>query len=238
MFATALAVSLAIVIASAQAQAPQTAAAAADGGSVCEQSGRRPTTVSARRARRQRQRRPDDGARGCREYGTVRSRDVEVRPGVQSASRLEDLESGEAEDDSGRQGHRRHGVQLNRSRNVLRDGERGLRLRLDRDAAQLARLGVGRQNVGRVSAREGCAGSPRRVHRRARDSARARRWRARARGADGRHRCRKPSKRGTGRTFRRSDAEATAAGRRSTRPCGAAYPAATATRSTTTSCSC
>ena len=113
--------------------------------------------VSARRARRQGQRRDGHAARRRGEPGPVRSGDLEVRHRVQPAAGREDLESGEAEDDAGRQGDRRHALQRDRSGDLLRDGERRLRLHLDRDAARPARLGGGGAHVAHVSAREGRA---------------------------------------------------------------------------------
>ena len=104
------------------------------------------------------------------------------------AAGLEDLESGEAQDDAGRQGHRRHVLRRRRRVHLLRDGQRRLRLHLDRDAARPARLGNGRANVAHVPARQGGAGRARRLRRRARDPARDGRGRAGDRGADGRHR--------------------------------------------------
>ena len=82
-----------------------------------------------------------DRARRCREPGAVQRRNVEVRPRVQPAGRLKDLESGEAQDDAGREGDGRHGVQRHRSGDLLRDGQRRLRLHLDRDAAQRRAIG-------------------------------------------------------------------------------------------------
>ena len=99
--------------------------------------------------------------------------------GLRPAGRLEDLESGEAQDDAGRQGHRRHAVQRDRSGHLLRDGQCRLRLHLDRDAARPARLAGGGAHVAHLPAREGRARRARRLHRRARDPARARRRRAR-----------------------------------------------------------
>ena len=98
----------------------------------------------------------DSGAKmtapaGARESGPVRSGHVEVRHRLQPAGGREDLESGEAEDDGGRKGDRRHGVQRHRSGDLLRDGERRLRLHLDRDAAQRSRLGGGGADVAHLS---------------------------------------------------------------------------------------
>ena len=74
----------------------------------------------------------------------------------------EALESGQAEAAAGRQGDRRHRVQRDRSAHLLRDGERRLRLHLDRDAAQRSRLEPGRAHVAHLPAREG---GSRRAHR-------------------------------------------------------------------------
>ena len=99
-----------------------------------------------------------------------------------------------------------------------------------------ARLGGGRAHVAHVSAREGGARRARRLHRRARDSARARRRRARGRRADRRHR------RGSDRGAELDLLPAARPPQQRRRPgvrrrrCGAACPAAIATRSTTTSC--
>ena len=111
-------------------------------------------------------------------YGTV----------VRRAGRIEDLEPREAEAAAGRQGHRRHAVRRDRSVDVLRDGQRRLRLHLDRDAAWPDRLAECRADVAHLPAREGRARRARRLHRRARDSARARCRRARRRRPDRRHR--------------------------------------------------
>ena len=158
-------------------------------------------------------------------------------PAFNAAGRRQDLESGEAEADAGRQGDGRHALQRHRSGDLLRDGERRLRLHLDRDAARPARLAGGRAHVAHLSAREGRSGRARRLHRRARNPACARRRRARHRRADRGHRRPRRSRGArTGPTSRRSGGAATAAARRSTRRCGAAFPADTATRSTTTSC--
>ena len=157
-------------------------------------------------------------------------------PAFNPPAGAQDLESGQAEDDAGRQGHGRHAVQRDRSGDVLRDGECRLRLHLDRDAARPARLAGGRPHVAHLSAREGRSGRARRLHRRARNPACARRRRARHRRADRRHRGRSDRGARTGPTSRRSAGAATAAARPSTRRCGAASRAAIATRSTTTSC--
>ena len=171
-----------------------------------------------------------------RQSGAVRSGHVEIRPRVQSAGRRENLESGEDQDDAGRESHRRHALQLHRSGHLLRDGERRLRLHLDRDAARPARLGGGGADVAHVSEREGGPGCARRLHRRARDPARARRRRAGRRRPDGRHRRR--SHRGAQLDLlpaARPPQQRRRPGVRRRR-CGAACPADIATRSTTTSC--
>ena len=94
----------------------------------------------------------------------------------------------------------------------------------------------GRAHVAHLPAREGRARRARRLHRRARDPARARRRRARHRRADRRHR---------GRGDRGAQLDLLPAARPAQqrrrpgvrrRRCGAACPAAIATRSTTTSC--
>src|SRR5262249_50771354 len=74
--------------------------------------------------------------------------------------------------------------EAHRGRDLLRDGQRRLRLHLDGDAAQRSRLGGGGADVAHVPVREGGPRRPRRLHRRARDPARARRRRARRRRAD------------------------------------------------------
>ena len=85
-------------------------------------------------ARRRRRPAPSTRARSIPRRGSTARRSP--RPlGTQ------DLESGEAEDAAGRQGDRRHAVQRHRSGHLLRDGQRRLRLHLDRDAARPARLG-------------------------------------------------------------------------------------------------
>ena len=66
----------------------------------------------------------DDGAGQCRQHRSLRSGDVEIRHGIQSAAGREDLESREAQDAAGRQGDRRHAVQRHRSGHLLRDGRR------------------------------------------------------------------------------------------------------------------
>ena len=98
------------------------------------------------------------------------------------------VESGEAEDAAGRQGDRRDAVRRDRPQHLLRHGQRRLRLHLDRDAARPARLAGGGAHVAHVPDREGRAGRARGLHRRTRDSARARRRRAGAGRADGGHR--------------------------------------------------
>ena len=143
---------------------------------------------------------------------------------------------GEAEDDAGRQGDRRHAVQRHRSGHLLRDGQRRLRLHLDRDAARPARLAGGGAHVAHLPARQGGARRARRLHRRARDPARARRRRARHRRADRRHGG------GSDRGAQLDLLPAARPAQQRRRPgvrrrrCGAACPAAIATRSTTTSC--
>ena len=68
---------------------------------------------------------------------------------------LEALESGQGQAAAGWQGDRRHRLQRDRSPDLLRDGQRRLRLHLDRDAAQRPRLEPGRADVAHVPAREG-----------------------------------------------------------------------------------
>ena len=60
----------------------------------------------------------------------------------QSASGREDLESGDDQDERGREGNWRDGVQ-HRSGNLLCDGERRVRFHLDGDAARHAGMGAG-----------------------------------------------------------------------------------------------
>ena len=204
--------------------------------SLRQQRRARHADVPAGRAGRRGQQRPHGGADGRGEPGGLRPGHLEVRPRVRRAGRREDLESGEAQADAGRQGDGRHGLRRHRRRHLLRDGERRLRLHLDRDAARPARLGGGRAHVADLPARESGARRARRLRRRARDPARARRRRARDRRADGRHR---------GRGDRGAQLDLLPAARPAQqrrraglrlRRCGAACPAATATPSTTTSC--
>ena len=234
LIASILCAAVGIVVFAGQTPAPQTPAPNADPYANNAAPGTTQFPLAAPAG--QGQQRADGRAAGRGEPGAVRSGDLEVRSGVQSAAGLEDLESGQAEDDAGRQGDRRHAVQRHRSGHLLRDGQRRLRLHLDRDAARLARLGSGGPHVAHLPERQGGARRARRLHRRAGDPARARRRRAGGRGADGRHGRTRRSRRATGPTSRRSAGAATAAARRSTRRCGAACPAAIATRSTTTSC--
>ena len=99
-----------------------------------------------------------------------------------------------------------------------------------------ARLGGGRADVAHLPARQGRARRARRLHRRTRDPARARRRRAGDRGADGRYRGRGDR----GAQLDLLPAAGPAQQRRRPgvrgRRCGAACRAATATPSTTTSC--
>ena len=71
------------------------------------------------------------------------------------AGRQQDLESGEAQDDAGREGDRRNGIRFVGSLHLLRDGQRRLRLHLDRDAARFPRLGKRGQDVAGLPARQG-----------------------------------------------------------------------------------
>ena len=58
-----------------------------------------------------------------------------VRPRFRRASKQQDLESSEAQDDARRESNGRNGLRLLGSFHLLRYGERRLRLHLDRDAA-------------------------------------------------------------------------------------------------------
>ena len=161
---------------------------------------------------------------------------MEVRTAVQPAGQRQDLESGEAEVEAGRQGDRRHRLQLHRSGHLLRHGECRLRLHLDRNAARSARLGAGGPYVAHLPARQSRSGRARRLRRRTRDPARHRRRRSGDRRADRGHRRRgdrgaeldllpaaRPAQPGRRPGFRR-------------RTCGAASRAAIARPPTTTSC--
>ena len=79
-------------------------------GRLCGAAGaaRGPHAVSAGRPGGPGQRRRRAAAGRRRQPGAVRSRHVEVRHRLQPTRGLENLESGEAEDDAGRQGDRRH----------------------------------------------------------------------------------------------------------------------------------
>ena len=66
-----------------------------------------------------------------------------------AAARLQALESGEAQDAGGRQGHRRHVVRLHRPGSLLRHGQCRLRLHLDRASARCPRLEDDRSACGR-----------------------------------------------------------------------------------------
>ena len=194
-------------------------------------------TVSARRAGRQGQRREADAPpAGAVNPGPFDPATWKYGTGVQSAGRREDLESGEAEDDAGRQGDRRHALQRDRSGDLLRDGQRRLRLHLDRDAARRARLGAGWRACGAPArTRRRCPACASPTPTSARSSTRS----TPARSSSSCRRSTRWKKRSQARNwtyFPPLGGAATAAARRSTPACGAACPAATATRSTTTSC--
>ena len=163
----------------------RTAGAAGERRPLRQQPGCRKNAVPAGCTSRQGQQRETDPACGRAELGSLQSGHVEIRIRLRSARRRQGVESGEAQDDGRPEGDRRHGVQLDRPGDLLRDGERRLRLHLDRDAARRSRLGGGRAHVAHLPERESRARRARRLHRRARDSARARRRRAGRRGADG-----------------------------------------------------
>ena len=156
-----------------------------DRGSLRRERRARHGRLPAGRPGRRRQQGQGHRAAICHQRRALRSGDVEVWHRFQSAGRRRVMESGEGEDAAGRQGHRRDAVCRNRSEHLLRHGERRLRLHLDRDAARPARLAGGGPHVAHVPDREGGSRRPRRLHRRARDPARARRRRA---GAGGAHR--------------------------------------------------
>ena len=101
---------------------------------------RRPAPTARRRTPRRRS--PPTGPfdPATWKYGTAFNPPAERR----------DLESGEAEDAAGRQGHRRDAVRRDRPEHLLRDGQRRLRLHLDRDAARPARLAGGGADVAHV----------------------------------------------------------------------------------------
>ena len=121
---------------------------------------------------------------GAVNQGPFNSSTWKYGPAFNPTGGREGLESGQAQDAAGRQGDWRHAVQRHRSRHLLRDGGRRLRLHLDGNAARPARLAGGGADVAYVSQREGGPGRTRGVHRRARDSARARRRSSRDRRAD------------------------------------------------------
>ena len=179
-----------------------------------------------------------EGRRSCRrgEPGRLRRLELEIRPRLQRAGRSEAVESGEDQTDAGRQGRRRHGRGRHRSASLLRDGERRLRLHLDRDAALSRRCGTRSCARGKpVRTRRpfpACA-SPMRTSRRSSTRSIVARSCSSCRpsipsgGGEGR--------REVGATSRRWDRAARAAGRPSIPRCGATFPAAIARRSTTIS---
>ena len=75
---------------------------------------------------------------GAVNQGALQPRHLEVRAGVHSAAWNQGLESGQAQDDAGRKGHRGNRLRCDGPFDVLRDGQRRLRLHLDRDAARSA----------------------------------------------------------------------------------------------------
>src|SRR5437879_4076590 len=76
--------------------------------SLRQQRGARDDDISAGGSGGQGQQRPNGRAGGCCKYGAVRRQCLEVRNRVRCSKGLEDLESRQAQDDAGRQSHRRH----------------------------------------------------------------------------------------------------------------------------------
>ena len=204
--------------------------------SLREQPEPRRERLPAGRSGRRRQPGPGDRRRPARS-----TRAASIRPPGSTAPRSirrpgrAGLEPGEDQDAAGRQGHRRDALRLDRSERLLRDGQRRLRLHLDRDAARPARLAGHGADVAHLRAGQGRARRAHRLHRRARDSARARCRRAGARrahrghgggGARGRRLGLLPAA-GPAQQRRRPGLRRGDVGRR--------CPAATATPSTTTS---
>ena len=184
----------------------------------------------ARTATRKRRRRRARSTRGrsTRRRGNTARRSIPSDAKVWNPAKLKLMQGGKVTGGTVLQRHR--------SGDLLRDGQRRLRLHLDRDAARPARLAGRGAHVAHLPDRQGGARRPRRLHRRARNPACARRRRARGRGPHGGH------GRGSDRSAQLDllpaarPAAATAAARRSTRRCGAACRAAIAPPSTTTSC--
>ena len=120
---------------------------------VCHQPRRRHAILSAGVPSRQGQQRAGTAPAGAANQAPFDPATWKYGTAFNPPAGREDLESRQAQDDAGRQSDRRHALLRDRSVHLLRDGQRRLRLHLDRDAAWPARLGSGGADVAHVSRR-------------------------------------------------------------------------------------